>query len=56
MMQAGGGDASTPRGLPGSPGWQEKLKHYLLSRVRVKTNICRPSVQPSDPSERRGPP
>lgn len=51
MIRAGGGGTSTQRDLLGSPGWQEKLKHYLLNHVRVKTNICLPSVQPSDPLE-----
>ena len=56
MMRAGGGGTSTQCDLLGSPGWQEKLKHYLLNHVWVKTNICLPSVQPSDPSEFDGPP
>lgn len=56
MTRAGGGDISTRRDLLGSPGWQEKLKHYLLNHVRVETNICWPSVQPSDPSELLAPP
>lgn len=51
MMRAGGGGTSTQCDLLGSPGWQEKLKHYLLNHVRVETNICWPSVQPSDLSE-----
>lgn len=51
MIWAGGGGISTQRDLLGSPGWQEKLKHYLLNHVRVETNICLPSVSPSDPLE-----
>lgn len=56
MMRAGGGGTSTQCDLLSSPGWQEKLKHYLLNHVRVETNICWPSVQPSDPSELLAPP
>lgn len=56
MTRAGGGDTATRRDLLGSPGWQEKLKHYLLNHVRVETNICWPSVQPSDPLELLAPP
>jgi hypothetical protein len=56
MMRVGGGGTSTRHDLLGSPGWQGKLKHYLLNHVRVKTNIFPPSVQLSDPSELYSPP
>lgn len=49
MTRAGGGGASAPCDLLGSPGCQGKLNHGLLSRVHVRASICGHLFRPVTP-------